>query len=195
VSDQFLYHFPTEAAASESFGVLVRQLQEPVPEHGWVLAFEIKVIATGEIIAAHMRSPEDGSRELTLDRAMRRAWVMLCDARIEPPGMALGNLIGAVETQALLYVLTHNTLSPLYAEAAKIVLKALGVNAPDTIGAAVTGALGVLMDKITALEGIRVSIAVLTEVEKALADNKIEPGEILSVVTAAFKELTDGDSV
>lgn len=203
MSSAFLYRFPSEAAASEAFGQLTRQLQEPVAEKGWHLSFWIQRINTGAPMPLRLFSPEDRHHELTQERAMREAWRMLIEARVEPPGMKLGNFIGAVETQALLYVLTHNALSPLYTEAAKIVLKALGVNAPDTVGQAITGALGALMDKLNAIEGLNIAEAILTTtiagVRKALADGAITKAEIVSIVIsdlqAAYGEATDGDSV
>lgn len=74
-------------------------------------------------------------------------------------------------------------------------LNVLGIDSPGDALHAISSGLGVFhVDKITPVEGIRVAIAVLQEVEKAMADGKFEINEVLPVVSAAFKELTDGDS-
>jgi hypothetical protein len=131
VSTQFLYRFPSEADASEAFGLLVRQLQEEVPEAGWRISFRIARIDGGASpVLLNLLSPEDRHHELTQERAMREAWRMLIEARVEPPGMAFGNLIGSVEAAALIYAIEH-MLPPGVAQAAREALKAAGVKVPD----------------------------------------------------------------
>lgn len=82
-------------------------------------------------------------------------------------------------------------------------LRKLGVG-PDVAGVAVSGVKGLVgMDKINAIEGIRIaratSNAVFDKIEEGLKnDGKIDKGEMVSTVTAAigaaWAEVSDGDT-
>jgi hypothetical protein len=190
VSAQFLYRFPSEAAASDAFGLLVAQLQAEVPEKGWRLAFWLESIPHGLSVYREFRREYGTPRELTLDRAMRRAWAALIEARIEPPGMALGNVIGAIETAALIYAIEH-MLPPGVAQAAREVLKAAGVKVPDPGTLVAQGASRFLMGVFLKRWGPLVGSAILVATVVLQAFGQTQIAQALTSI-GGFLPSTDG---
>jgi hypothetical protein len=194
------YKLPTEAESKRIFGLLVEEFV--AGRKASIVGVELVDVETGEAHTVTLGTPQ--ADPMTAERAMRLAWSELLSHDIRPPDWVLGQAIGALEVQGLLYVLAHGPWPAGVGQVIQEVLSAFGVPVPGSIPGILTGAIGGAVDKLNAIEGIRIARAtmdaVLTKVEEGLkGDGKIDKGEMVSAVTAgigaAWAEATDGDSV
>ena len=130
----------SEREISDVFRSLTDLALAGTSEIGATFGFEAIRIKDGARVAVHIKIPPRVYHELHQEHAMRQAWQWLLEAGVEPPDMALGCFMTAVEKQALLYVVTHSLPGGLSA-AAKAVLDAVGVPAPGSVTGILTGAV------------------------------------------------------
>jgi hypothetical protein len=159
-------------------------------EGGRVFAFMVRRLSDNAILPLRVTQEPRMRPYPDKAEAMRMAWLLLLKADVEPPCFALGELIGAAETQALLYAITQlsHALPPGIAEAARAVLEAFGVHVPGSIADVVLGTLQGVHMKVTFDEGCQ-AIA-----DAALAV-KAKHIEAVNVASEGGATVTDAEKI
>lgn len=201
VSDKgYPWEFPDEPAAEVALQSLTEQALEGGTSKARVLA--VRNVNNGSWRVFIFQSEARFFDRTDVDGAMSFAQGRLCSQGIRPPGWVLGEAIGKLETQALLYWLALR-LPPSVADAVREFLKGIGVHVPDSIPDIAIGTIGeVLMAiKVTDVEILKALGASFTlaasNLEAAKADGDVTTDEIVKIVeesaVVALKETIGND--
>ena len=172
------YRFRDETEARRVFGFLVDNIYAGRAAVTSTVLYGVDANERREVLIRTQNAEPMCRRE----DAMRAAWRWLLNESIRPPDWALGQTLGQVEKQALLYVLTHGPWPAAVSAGVTELLKALGVAAPDSIPGILTGAAKEVLKTMTRKKIVDALIDSLTEIkasyDAAEADNILSQDEL-----------------
>jgi hypothetical protein len=172
------YKFRDETEARRVFGFLVDNIYAGRAAVTSTVLYGVDTNERREVLIRTQNAEPLCRRE----DAMRSAWRWLLNESIRPPDWALGQTLGQVEKQALLYVLTHGPWPSAVSAGVTELLKALGVDAPDSIPGIFTGAAKEVLKTMTRKKVIDALIDSLTELkasyDEAETDNVLTQAEL-----------------
>jgi len=134
----------SQAAAAELLGKLTGLLMADLGPGGAMMGVDLVAIADGSPTSLLFSLPPGGPVARTAPEAMRRAWEWMWSERIEPPNLALGNVVSATELALAGWAITHY-LPVGVADAVRAVLAAAGLTVPGSAAGAVAGIVGAMM--------------------------------------------------